>query len=530
LERFDLVVIGGGIQGAGIARDAGLRGLRVALFERGDFGGGTSSRTSRLVHGGIRYLENLRIGLVRESLEERSLLLRLAPHLVWPLPFLLPYYKKAPRPRWYLGAGLALYGALTGRHGVGPTRYLSARKALALEPDLPPEKLQGAGLYWDAQMNDARLCLENALDAAALGADLRTYHEVVSIERSPGVVRVRARDLLSPDAPYVEVEAPAAVNAAGAWVDKVRELAGVQRPRAVRASRGVHVIVPALTAGHALTLTANRDRRVIFVLPSVHGSIVGTTETGFTDDPDTCVPTVPDVRYLLDEVRARWRTKVRFPEHVRAAYAGLRPLVRSGGSLRSASRESRLLVEGGLYSMVGGKYTTYRAISERVLNRVLRDLGKAAHPCSTRERPLPGAGAGTRQQAAAAAGERAMELRHLGGEDAARLGARYGGLAAGAFVLIEQFPSLHERAGARVQEGEVVYAVRHEMAKRLDDVLFRRLGLGDNRLGARQAAVPVSQWMAEHLGWSQTRTREEVQRVERRLETEDKVISGALAG
>lgn len=528
MERYDLVVIGGGIQGAGLARDAALRGLRVALFERGDFGGGTSSRTSRLVHGGIRYLENLRLGLVREALEERALLLALAPHLVWPIPFLLPYYKKAPRPRWYLSAGLALYGGLAGRHGIGPTKLLSKRKALALEPDLPADKLQGAGLYWDAQMNDARLCLENALDAAALGADLRSYHEVVSIERSPGQVKLRVRDLLAPDAPLLEVEAPAVVNATGPWVDRVRERAAIKKPRAVRASRGVHVLVPALTRGHALTLTARRDRRVIFVLPWAQGSIVGTTETAFDDDPDSVAPTVADVSYLLEEIRARWKTPVRFAEHVRAAYAGLRPLVRAGGSLRSVSREARLLAEGGLYSMVGGKYTTYRAIAERTLDRVLRDLGKAAHPCSTRERPLPGAGAGTREQAAAAGRERAMELRHLGSEDAARLGSRYGGLAAGAFILVEQFPRLHEKGGARVVEGEVVYAIRHEMAKRLDDVLFRRLGLRDQRLGARLAAVPVSQWMAEHLGWSPARTREEVRRVEEHLDAEDKVIAGAL--
>ena len=313
MERYDLVIIGGGIQGVGIARDAALRGLRVALFERADFGGGTSSRTSRLIHGGIRYLENLRLGLVREALEERSLLLRLAPHLVWPLPFLLPFYRSAPRPPWYLGAGLLLYGILAGRHRIGPTRFLSSRKALALEPTLPADGLQGAGLYWDAQMNDARLCLENALDAAALGADLHPHHEIVSIERAPGAVRVRARDLLAPDADYVEAEAPAVVNAAGAWVDRVRERAGIRGRRAVRASRGVHLVVPALTGAHALALTARRDRRVFFVLPCAEGSIVGTTETEFKGDPDECVPTVGDVRYLLDEVHARWGTSVRFP-------------------------------------------------------------------------------------------------------------------------------------------------------------------------------------------------------------------------
>ena len=524
MERYDLVVVGGGIQGAGIARDAALRGLRTILFEKGDVAGATSGHTSRLVHGGIRYLENLHLGLVREALAERALLLGLAPHLVWPLPFLLPYYKKSPRPRWYLSAGLMLYGALGG----GGTRSVSTKKALELEPKLPRDRLLGAGTFHDAQMDDTRLCLENVLDAAALGAEIRTHHEVVSLERAGGAVHVRVRDRLDPDADAFEVEAPAVVNAAGAWADHVRERAGIKRARSVRASRGVHVVVPALTAEHALVLTAERDRRVFFVMPSPHGSLVGTTDTEYRDDPDACVVTVSEVSYLLEEVRRRWGRVVQFPEHVRHAYAGLRPLVRSRATLRAASRESRLLEENGLFTVIGGKYTTYRAVAERTLDRMLARVGKTAHPCSTRERPLPGAGAGTREQAAQAARERALELTHVGNEDATRMGARYGGLANGAMLLAEQFPRVHERSGARVMEGEVVYSIRHEMAKRLDDVLFRRLGLGDDRVAARFAAVPVSLWMAEHLGWSRGRTQEEVAALEQKLDIEDKVIAGAL--
>jgi glycerol-3-phosphate dehydrogenase len=524
LERYDLVVIGGGIQGAGITRDAALRGLRTILFEKGDLAGGTSGRTSRLVHGGIRYLENFRFGLVREALAERARLLRLAPHLVWPLPFLLPYYRRSPRPRWYLGAGLLLYSALGG----GRTRSLSAKKALELEPKLPRDDLLGAGVYGDAQMNDTRLCLENALDAAALGAEIRTHHEVLAIERGGGMVRVRVRDRLAPDGEAFEVEAPAVVNAAGAWADRVRERAGVKRARSVRASRGVHVVVPGLTTEHALVLTAESDRRVFFVMPAANGSLVGTTETECEGDPDDCVVTVSETRYLIEEVRRRWPGVVQFPEHVRHAYAGLRPLVRSRGTLRAASRESRLIEENGLFTVIGGKYTTYRAVAEHTLDRVLHRIGKAAHACSTRERPLPGAGAGSREEAARLARERALDLKHVGNDDATRLGSRYGGLAAGAMLLAEQFPSVHARSGARVLEGEVVYSIRHEMARRLDDVLFRRLGLGDDRVGARQAAVPVSLWMADHLGWPRTRTQEEVERVERQLDIEDKVIVGAL--
>jgi len=526
LERYDLVVIGGGIQGAGIARDAALRGLRTILFEKGDLAGGTSGRTSRLVHGGIRYLENLRLGLVREALAERALLLRLAPHLVRPLPFLLPYYKKSSRPRWYVGSGLLLYGVLGG----GAVRSLSARRALELEPKLPREGLQGAGLFGDAQMNDTRLCLENALDAAALGAEIRSHHEVVAIERGAagGGILVRARDRLAAEVVTLEVEAAAVINAAGPWADRVRERAGVKRAHSVRGSRGVHVVVPPLTRDHALVLTARRDRRVFFVMPAANGSLVGTTEAEFEGDPDECVVTVSDVRYLLDEVRWRWPGAVQFPEHVRHAYAGVRPLVRGRASLRATTRESRTLEERGVFTVIGGKYTTYRATAERVLDRVLHSLHKTARPCATRERPLPGAGAGGREQAAQAARDRALELAHIGNHDATRMGTRYGGLAAGAMLLAEQFPAVHDRAGVRVLEGEVVYSIRHEMARRLDDVLLRRLGLGDERAGARQAAVQVSQWMAQHLGWSMARTREEVAIVERQIDVEDKVITGAM--
>jgi glycerol-3-phosphate dehydrogenase len=290
----------------------------------------------------------------------------------------------------------------------------------------------------------------------------------------------------------------------------------------------VHVVVPPLTRDHALVLTAQRDRRVFFVIPAATGSLVGTTEAEYEGDPDECVVTVSDVRYLLDEVRWRWPGVVQYPEHVRHAYAGVRPLVRERGSLRAATRESRIFEERGVFTVIGGKYTTYRATAERVLDRVLRSLHKTARPCATRERPLPGAGAGSREQAAQAARDRALELAHVGNHDASRMGARYGGLAAGAMLLAEQFPAVHDRAGTRVLEGEVVYSIRHEMARRLEDVLFRRLGLGDERTGARQAAVPVSQWMAQHLGWSMARTREEVERVERQIDVEDKVITGAM--
>jgi glycerol-3-phosphate dehydrogenase len=288
-------------------------------------------------------------------------------------------------------------------------------------------------------------------------------------------------------------------------------------------------VVPALTRKNALLLTAERDGRVIFVLPGQQGSLVGATEAEFRGQPEECYPTVSDVAYLFGEIRRRWPARAQSGLEIRRAFAAVRPLARAGGPLGRVSRADRLLSEHGLFTIAGGKFTTYRAIAERTLNRVLASLGKSARPCTTRERPLPGAGAGSREQAMAQARARAMEMQHLGNADADRLGARYGGLMGGAAVLVEQYPGAHEGAGARILEGEVVYAVRHELARRLDDVLLRRLGLWGDRQAARQAAVPVSLWMAKHLEWSRARTQDEVQRLDRMFTAEDRVISSSLA-
>ena len=202
-QHYDLIVIGGGIHGVGVARDATLRGLSVVLLEKGDLGGATSSSTSKLVHGGIRYLETLNLSLVREALAERSTLLRVAPHLVWPCPFLLPFYAGEGRPRWYMEAGLHIYDKLAGDQRIGEFRSLSADEALQLEPELPADGLKGAGLYLDAQMSDARLCLENGLDAAALGAEILVHHEVVGLSHADDAWRIKATDSLMPDRPAV---------------------------------------------------------------------------------------------------------------------------------------------------------------------------------------------------------------------------------------------------------------------------------------------------------------------------------------
>jgi glycerol-3-phosphate dehydrogenase len=525
-QRYDLIVVGGGIQGAGVARDAALRGLQVALFERGDLAGETSSRSSKLIHGGMRYLEHLRFGLVREALGERALLLRLAPHLVWPCPFLLPFYEKEGRPRWMVEAGLLLYQMLAGRRAIGRIGHLSARAALEVEPELPRAKLRGAGLYLDAQMDDARLCLENALDAAQHGAAIHVHHEVTAITREGDEWLVRAQNRLEGDAAPVEATAPAVINAAGPWADLVRARAG-RRGNRLRPSRGAHIVVRALTRRNAMLLRAH-DGRAIFIVPMEGVSLVGTTESPEKRPLDEVTPTVSDLAYLIREVRRRWSSRVQNSLDVQRAFAAVRPLGRGFGPLGFASREAHLLREGGLYTMIGGKYTTYRAIAEHTLDRALRRLGRTAGPCVTRERTLPGGEWGTREQATEQARAMALDLRHMGAADAERLGARYGGRFPLVAAAIEEHPEEISTGGVRLRDGEVTYAVHAEMARRLDDVLMRRLGLWTDRRALRAASVPVSLIMARELGWSQARTNEEVSRLEQRLMQEETLVSAAL--
>ncbi len=518
---FDLLVVGGGITGAGVARDAAARGLRVALVERDDFAAGTSSRSSRLVHGGVRYLEHGHLGLVFEASRERRTLLAAAPHLVRPLPFTWPVYRGARVPRWKLAAGLALYDALALWRNVGAHRPLGRSGVLAREPAVRRAGLVGGAAYWDAATDDSRLTLATALDAEALGAVLLTHAEVVGLAfRSDGGERVRAavRDRLGgpagDGAGCLEVRARAVVNCAGPWADRVRRLADPAAPGAVLGAKGVHVLVPAARVGNrgALTLAAPQDGRVMFVLPAggtaaAQFTLVGTTETPAARGPDEVRATAADVAYLLDAVNHHFPDARLGPADVVSAWAGVRPLAASarggsgGASTGAASREHAVDVEPrGLVTVSGGKLTTYRAMAADVVDRTAAALlGGRPAPADTARRPLPGGGAADvdaeARRAAAAAGDAAVgrRLAHAHGAGWPRV-----------WALAEADPSL----GAPLVPGlpyagaELVYAARHEHARTLADLLVRRTPVafetGDaGRAAARRAAVLV----APALGW-----------------------------
>ncbi len=391
-QPVDLLVVGGGITGAGIARDAALRGLRTVLVEREDFASGTSSRSSRLVHGGVRYLEHGYLHLVFESSRERRILLHIAPHLVHPLQFTWPVYRGARLPRWKIVAGLWLYDLLSLFRNAHPHRALSVSGVLAEEPRLRHEGLTGGALYFDAATDDARLTLANILSAVDAGAAALNYAEVTSLLENDGRVcgavvhdRIAGRTF--------DVRARVVVNACGPWTDTIARLENPAAPPALRGSKGVHITVPAARIGNrqAVTMLDPADGRVLFTLPGGDVTIIGTTETETAADPHEVRPCAADVQYLVDAANAFWPAAALTPEDVITAWAGIRPLIAShAANAGSASREHAIAVGGrGVVAITGGKLTTYRAMAEEVVDVVERQLGRRATASRTADERLP---------------------------------------------------------------------------------------------------------------------------------------------
>ena len=354
----DLLIIGGGVTGAGIARDAALRGIRTVLIEKGDFGGGTSSHSSRLIHGGLRYLEHGNLRLVFEASRERRVLLTIAPHLVRPLAFLFPAYRGARVPAWKLFAGLWLYDILSLFRNVRMHRWLGSRATRRLEPGLREKGLSGAGLYWDAQTDDARLTLATMRSAAQAGALVANYVEASSLLKSDGRVRGAAlRDQLTGET--FQLTALTVVNATGPWVDTLRRFDDPTAPPLLRPTKGVHVVVPRTRIGHtnAITLMSPVDGRVMFVLPWGDVSYIGTTDTDEVVSPDEVRATAEDVIYLLRSANALFPNARLSPKDVISTWAGLRPLLAPEKDLSTAqvSREHRVIESAsGLITIAGG--------------------------------------------------------------------------------------------------------------------------------------------------------------------------------
>src|SRR3984957_11638406 len=501
-ERFDVLVIGGGITGAGAALDAASRGLRVALVEARDLASGTSSRSSKLVY---------------EALRERDLLVsKLAPHLVKPVSFLYPLYKKVVE-RPYIGAGLVLYDAMEGtRRPVPHHRHLTARGALRLAPALSPARLAGAMLYYDAQVDDARHTLTVARTAAAHSAVVATRVSAVSVVRGPDGVRVagaRVRD--EETGRSFDVHAEVVVVCAGVWTDLVHELAGVRAGYRVRMSKGVHIVVPRSAVRADTGMILRTDKSVLFFIPWGERWIVGTTDTDFTGDRAEPRVGAEDVDYILaaaNRVLARPLTR----GDVIAVYAGLRPLVAAAKGDKPTTKVSREHVVDnpvpGLVSIAGGKFTTYRLMGRDVVDAAVADFGRPVPSSVTEQLPLLGADGLAGVQAGA--GRLAEDYRvpralveHLLG--------RYGTLAGEVLDLIAADPGLAQPLadGHPYLRAEVVYAVTHEDALHVEDVLMRRMRLfiesADSGTGVAESVALI---MGRLLCWSRRRRAAETRR------------------
>ena len=485
---WDLVVIGGGATGLGVALDAAARGLSVALVEAEDFAKGTSSRATKLVHGGVRYLAQGNLKLVREALRERAILLRNAPHLARPLPFLLPVYGARGRwfDQWFYGSGLMLYDLLAGRQRQGRTEFLGAEAAAHLAPGLQTRALAGAIRYWDGQFDDARLAVALARSAIARGASVLNHCAAVGLAHEGGrIAGVEVEDRESGQ--HLRLRTRCVVNATGVWVDAVRRMDRAPRGNLVAPSQGVHVVVDRdfLPGGHAILVPKTEDGRVLFAVPWLGKTILGTTDTPRGDLAIEPEPFREEIDFILGEA-SRYLAKAPTRADVRSVWVGLRPLVKppneDPGDTKALSREHAVLVErSGLVTVTGGKWTTYRAMAEDVLAHCIANGLLPQRPAgATAALPLVGA---------PAAGGRALSDApglHLYGTEA---------------PIVQSLAGADRELAPGLTEAMVRFAARHEYARTVEDVLARRSRLLflDARLAAsiaqRTAAI-----LAEELG------------------------------
>lgn len=518
-ETQDILVIGGGVTGAGIALDAVTRGLSTALVEQRDLASGTSSRSSKLLHGGLRYLEQYDFGLVREALRERDLhLTTLAPHLARPVSFLFPL-TGAAWERAYIGAGIALYDTLGGARNMPAHRHLTRTGALRLVPALRADALRGAIRYYDAQIDDARHTMEIARTAASYGASVATSTRVTGFVREgERVVGAHIADLENGET--FTVRAHQVINATGVWTDDVQELVGRGRIR-VRASKGIHLVVPRdrIIADSGLILRTATS--VLFVIPWGRHWIIGTTDTDWDLDLAHPAASGKDIDYLLDEVNRVLRHPLTH-EDVEGVYAGLRPLLSGESDATSTlSREHAVATTApGLVTIAGGKYTTYRVMAEDAVDLAARALPGRVPDSVTDRTPLVGAIGyfalqNRRHELAATSGLHVVRIEHLLG--------RYGALTEELLAMISQDPTLGEPIpGAEDHlQVEAVYAASHEGALHLDDVLTRRTRISIETFDRGIAAAPhVARLMAPVLGWDEERIVREVEHYEARVAAE----------
>jgi glycerol-3-phosphate dehydrogenase len=543
-ERFDVVVIGGGITGAGVAFDAATRGFSVALVEKADYSSGTSSRSSKLVHGGLRYLQNFDLGLVREALLERRLMVKLAPHLVRPLPLVVPAFEGA-RPDLLVGIGLNMYDVmatprLRGRRSArradgadgdadwSPERHrvISGEEVIRLLPAIEPREPTGGYLFYDCQTDDSRLVLTVLAEAERFGAICANRLEVIELARDDdrtGGVKVRDGE----SGEEFVVAADNVINATGVWADRIRpeELHSEAEVPTIRPSRGTHI-----TLAHAdLPLVAGAivpagEGRTIFALPWLGRSLLGTTDNNYEGDLDHVQPAVEDIEYLLDATNSFFGTSLT-PGDLTGAYAGVRPLISTGDTRKSVdiSRKAELYeTSSGLITITGGKLTTWRRMAKMAVDRLVERDGRQA-PCRTQEIPL----------GQPVDPDVLPVVEGISHDSRAALAGRYGHLAERVLATASERGELAQSIVSDLPDllAEAPYAARHEQARSVGDVLLRRTRLGV--LAARELCAPgaqaplrVARSMAPELGWDEPRVAAELKRFREEAAAEGLLVDG----
>ncbi|HYN23729.1 MAG TPA: glycerol-3-phosphate dehydrogenase [Pyrinomonadaceae bacterium] len=515
---FDVIIIGAGINGAGIARDAAMRGLQVLMLDKGDIGGGTSSWSTRLIHGGLRYLEHAELGLVRESLRERETLFRIAPHLVKPLPILLPLYEQAVRGPLTIRAGMIAYDMLSLDKSLPRHRMLTRDEALAQAPGLNRKGLRGAAIYYDAQVEYAeRLVVENVLSAKEHGATVVTYVKVETITpENDSSSLVGFTGVLSGET-FV-ARARIVVNASGPWIDKVLAVSQLLASAApskllIGGTKGSHIIVAPFAGAStsALYVEARSDSRPFFIIPWNGHYLIGTTDIRYEGDLDRVEIEANEIDYLLSETNSVISTANLTRDSILFTYSGVRPLAFTGDQdAQSITRRHFIRRHPhfrNLFSIVGGKLTTYRSLAEQAMDLVCRELGKRAIKCSTADARLPGA----QRADFAVFSENFKSGSGLPEAISDRLLRTYGTRSSDVLELIPEDPALAEIFDAQTGAiaAEVVFAFKSEMAQTLSDCLLRRTMVGLNSNCGVDAAEAAARIAQKHLGWSETRVDQE---------------------
>jgi glycerol-3-phosphate dehydrogenase len=520
-ETYDLIVIGGGINGAGVARDAALRGLKTILIEKGDFCGGTTSWSTRLIHGGLRYLEYFEFALVRESLHEREILLHTAPHLVKPLLLTIPIYGDRSRPYWKVRAGMLLYDLFSYDKTLPSYRMLPRQTFQQVFRYIDPEHLNGGAQYYDGQVAYAeRLALENILSADAAGARVLNYVEATQLHREGDrITSVTCRDVLSGDEFTVQgSEKLVVVNTAGPWVDDVLHRgytdgseAPIGKTRKIGGTKGSHIIVepfPGAPLDSALYVEAKSDGRPFFIVPWLGMILIGTTDLRYTGDLNAIKADNAEIDYLLTETNRIIPSAGLTRQDVKFTYSGVRPLPNAEGKKPSSITRSHILFdhtpEGvkNLISLIGGKITTYRQVGEEMVNQVYQKQGRKAPACPTNQAALPGAilPSDTRMQDAIQTYQQRLSRPTL-----EHLFSIYGARALDVLALIDAEPELG-KAIAPPQldiKAQVVFAVESEYAKTLVDITRRRTGLAMLTNYGFDALPAITETLKRYCGWSQ---------------------------